>query len=150
MIVLDNLVRINIIRDMKYIHHLVAFPEAWIKSWEAYRQCDNNRDTDARNKWREDKELYHAWQSGGTYRGSFLDKDELIKIVQNSSDPYGICEGYYEYLLIETHYLDCIDGLVWGSDYDNEIWFKYNNSEDDRGYKVIKRPECLNGTVGFL
>jgi hypothetical protein len=39
---------------------------------------------------------------------------------------------------------------VWGSDYDNEIWFKYNHSEDECGYKVIERPECLKGTVGFL
>jgi hypothetical protein len=132
---------------MKEIHHLIAFPETWIKSWEVYRECEKNRDSVAKDKWREDKELYHAWQSGGKYRGSFLDKDELIGTVKKSNDPYGICEGYYEYLLIETHYLDCIDGLKWGEDYSNEVWFKYDMS--DYGYKIIERPECLMGTVGF-
>ena len=132
------------------IHHLIAFPEAFIKSWEVYKECDKNRDHIARDKWREDKELFSAWQRGGVYRGSFLDKDRLIEIVKQSSDPYGICEGYYEYLLIETHNLDCIDGLKWGEEnYGHEIWFKYDMSDDDFGYKIIERPECLMGTVGF-
>jgi hypothetical protein len=136
---------------MKEIHHLIAFPEAWIKSYEVYRQCEKDRDTVARDKWREDKELYRAWQQGGRHRGSFLDKDKLIEIVKKSSDPYGICEGYYEYLLIETHYLDCIDGCKWDSAYDHEMWFKYTKiDEDNWEYQQIDRPECLMGTVNFL
>lgn len=137
---------------MKEIHHLIAFPEAWLKAWEVYNQCEKTRDRAAWDKVKEDKELYHAWQSGGTYRGSFLDKDELIEVVKKSNDPYGICESYYEYLLIETHYLDCIDGCKWGeSEYGHEMWFKYTKiDEENWEYQQINRPECLMGTVNFL
>lgn len=88
---------------------------------------------------------------GGSHRGSFTDKQKLIDIIKAYTDPYGICESYYDYLLIETHYMNCIDGDFFEPDYSNEMWFNYVEIGDDEWeYQEISRPECLMGTVNFL
>jgi hypothetical protein len=134
------------------IHHLVAFPAKWLEAKELYREYNDKKDEELRLKFNEDKEIMFAWNSGGTHRGSFLDKQKLIDTIKEDGDPYGICECYYEYLLIETHYLDCIDGCLWGSkDYSHETWFRLVKvDEDTLEYQEIERPECLAGTVGFV
>lgn len=133
------------------IHHLVAFPDNWMKAEEKQFEYTQKGDLTLREEFRNDKDLFHDWLSGGRHRGSFTDKDQLIKIIKDSRDPYGICEGYYEYLLIETHTLNCIDSCLFSPDSTNEMWFHYVKlDEDNWEYQEIPRPECLTGTCNFL
>ena len=112
----------------KYIYHLVAFPEEYIDAWEAYNKgIDNFRESPH----------YHHWLRSGVNRGSFLDLKKLTDIIEAKYDIYGICEGYYMYLLIERHYVDCIDGHDFGvpdkdGQFDAEIWYKYTKIDDNR------------------
>ena len=79
-------------------------------------------------------------------RGTFTGRERLIKLLTEEQDPYSICEGYYEYALIETHDADCIDGCNWAED-GSELWFKYNIEKEQ--YEQIERPESLRGLVCF-
>jgi hypothetical protein len=135
---------------MKLIHHLVAFPAKWIEAYEKYKEYNDKNSEELRQAFNDDKELTHAWNMGGRHRGSFTDKDLLINIIKTQGDPYGICECYYEYLLIETHRLNCIDSCLFGTD-NCEMWFRHVKIGDNEWeYQEIERPECLTGTCNFL
>jgi hypothetical protein len=138
---------------MELIHHLIAFPAKWLEAQEKYKKAMISGDEELYKQIQEDKELVHAWNMGGRHRGSFTDKNLLLETISREDDPYGICECYYEYLLIETHYLNCIDGCLFSDDSDdsNEMWFKHVKIDDDTWvYQEIERPECLTGTFNFL
>jgi hypothetical protein len=133
------------------IYHLVAFPDNWMKAQEKYSELCKKADKKSHEEFINDKRLYYDWLCGGRHRGSFTDKDQLIKIIKDSTDPYGICECYYEYLLIETHVLNGIDSCLFSPDSTNEMWFHYVKlDEDNWEYQEIPRPECLMGTCNFL
>jgi hypothetical protein len=133
------------------IHHLVAFPAKWVEACELYEKYNDTNDYMIYEQFKNDKEIYHAWQMGGKHRGSFTDKGQLVYIIKTNGDPYGICECYYEYLLIETHALNCIDGCLFEPDYTNEMWFRHVKIDEDTWeYQEIERPACLTGTVNFL
>jgi len=93
-------------------------------------------------------ELNTAMNAGRAYRGSFLDLDALIKIIESEDNPFGICEGYYDYLLIEKHTEGVIDGLCWNED-DSEIWYKADYSDEKFRYVRTEKPRCFTGTVSF-
>lgn len=134
------------------IHHLVAFPA------EFFEVEEKRKDIQDRNDLKEWEEFYaspeyHKILMGGRYRGSFTDKQKLIDVIKAATDPYAICEGYYEYLLIESYYLNCIDGYVFDppDHKESEMWFKFVEiGENQYEYQQIERPKVLQGTVGFL
>ena len=135
----------------KLIHHLIAFPAKWVEAFEKYREYQDKRSEELRQEFLDDKELQHAWNMGGRHRGSFTDKEQLVNIIKTHGDPYSICECYYEYLLIETHALNCIDGILFSPDDYHETWFKHVKIGDNEWeYQEIDRPECLTGTCNFL
>jgi hypothetical protein len=135
----------------QFIHHLVAFPAKYIEAFEKYREYQDKRSEELRQAFNDDKELKHAWDMGGRHRGSFTDKEQLISIIKKQNDPYSICECYYEYLLIETHQLNVIDGCLFEPDYTNETWFRFIKIDEDTWeYQEIERPECLKGTFNFV
>ena len=133
------------------IHHLIAFPAKWLEAMELYKKYNNEGDKDAYEKFKNDKEIYHAWQMAGRHRGSFTDKEQLINLIKTHGDPYSICECYYEYLLIETHALNCIDGILFSPDEYHEMWFRHVKIDEDTWeYQEIERPACLIGTCNFV
>jgi hypothetical protein len=93
-------------------------------------------------------ELNAAMNAGRAYRGTFLDLDALIEIIESQNDPYGICEGYYNYLLIEKHMEGVIDGLYW-ADAGSEIWYKADYSDEKFRYVETEKPRGFTGTVSF-
>jgi hypothetical protein len=135
----------------KLIHHLVAFPAKWIEAYEKHKEYQDKKDLELRKAFDDDKDIQFAWNMGGRHRGSFTDKELLINTIKTQGDPYGICECYYEYLLIETHALNCIDGDLFSPEDTNEMWFRFIKIDGDTWeYQEIERPECLKGTCNFL
>lgn len=134
------------------IHHLVAFPSEYIELTEKRNEIEKSKD---RKAWKEflNSQEYHRLLMGGKYRGTYLDKQKLIDRIKASTDVYDICEGWYDYLLIETYHVDCIDGMLFDApDFnESEMWFKFVKiGEDQYEYQQIERPECLKGTCGFV
>lgn len=140
------------------VYNLVSMSDTYVKAWERRRVKEREYSDAVKGMTKEErKEFNKTWREnikgsldpdlslGKAYRGSFTDLDLLIKIIEDQDDPYGICECYYTYLLIEKHNLNCIDGLHWGEK-DTEIWYKMN---DDCRYVRIDKPECFKKTVGF-
>jgi hypothetical protein len=136
----------------QYIYNLIAFSQEHIDNWNKYRERDDKTWEILKDMSREER---FAWtknnprekidlSTGKAYRGSFTDLGKLIEIVESQDDPYGICECYYTYLLIEKHHLNCIDGVCWGED-DGEIWY---NMDENYQYKKIDKPDCFRQTVG--
>ena len=139
------------------IHHLIAFPTIYIKGCETLRKIETDMDIEARKAFRDTEEGFYQ-SMGGHYRGSYLDKNKLIERVKSSTDVYDINEGWYDYLLIETYHLDCIDGCLEDAVpfSESEMWFhfvKISENEDGTGnyeYQEIPKPECLTGLCNFL
>ncbi len=134
------------------IHHLIAFPADYFTAREESNAIEKRRDREAMKEFRKTP-LYLQSLIGGAYRGSYLNKQDLIDRIKRSTDVYDICEGYYEYLLIETYYLNCVDGQVLdGPPFEeSEMWFKFTQIDEDRyEYQQIPRPECLTGVCNFL
>lgn len=122
-----------------------------MEACEMYWKYNKDKDGELYEKFKNDKEINHAWTMGGRHRGSFTDRQQLLDIINRQNDPYGICEGYYEYLLIETHYINSIDGCMFEPDHKHETWFKFKDlGEGAYKYEQIERPECLTGTINFL
>jgi hypothetical protein len=143
----------------KYIYNLIAMSDNHIKAWESRRLKEEEYSNSVKGMSKEDKKVFNReWREnnkgfdpelslGKAYRGTFTDLDLLIKIIEDQNDPYGICECYYTYLLIEKHDINCIDGLCWATDSeDAEIWYKMN--DEDR-YVQIDKPKCFQGTCNF-
>jgi hypothetical protein len=140
-----------------HIYHLIAFPTIYIQGRETLRKIEDDRDREARKAFASTEEGFYQ-SIGGTYRGSYLDKNRLIERVKSATDVYDICEGWYDYLLIETYFLNCIDGCLCDAPpfEESEMWFKFvklSENEDGSGnyeYQHIPKPECLTGTCNFL
>lgn len=142
------------------VYNLVSISDTYVKAWEKRRVKEEEYSEAVKGLSDEERKKFcKAWREknkpfldpdtyiGTAYRGSFTDLDALIKIIEDQNDPYGICECYYTYLVIEKHHLNCIDSLHWGdSAEDAEIWYKMN---DDCKYVRIDKPECFKQTVGF-
>lgn len=138
--------------EQPIVHHLISFPAEYFEAHKTSKTIDKSRNIEA---WRifKNSPLYRRSLIGGSYRGSYLDKQLLIDRIKKANDVYDICEGYYEYLLIESYYLNCIDGAVFDapSFRESEMWFKFNKIDEDRyEYQQIPRPECLTGVCNFL
>jgi len=134
------------------IHHLIAFPTEYFELREKSRAIEKAKDREAWIAFHESKD-YHRLLMGGAYRGSYTDKQALIDRIKRSTDVYDICEGWYDYLLIETYHTNCIDGQVLDgpSFTESEMWFKFVKLDDDSyEYQQIPRPECLTGVCNFL
>ena len=92
--------------------------------------------------------MYMEMLVGGRLRGTFSDKEKLLERIALENNPWGMCEGFYTYLVIEKHHLDWVDGCCF--DDDTETWFKFEEiCEDEWGYREIEKPEWLKRTVGF-
>ncbi len=134
------------------VHHLIAFPAEYFEAREASNIIDKSGDIEAWGDFR-NSQLYCQSLIGGTYRGSYLNKQDLIDRIKRATDVYDISEGYYEYLLIESYYLNCIDGSLFDapSFRESEMWFKFIKIDDENyEYQQIPRPECLVGVCNFL
>jgi hypothetical protein len=134
------------------IHHLIAFPTEYIELTQKIKDIEASKDRDA---WKEfiNSMEYHRLLMGGKYRGSYTDKQKLIDRIKASTDVYDICEGWYDYLLIESYHTDCIDGMLFDAPEftESEMWFKFVKINDDQyEYQQIERPECFLGTCCFL
>jgi hypothetical protein len=142
------------------IYALISFSQSHIDGWEALRQreadfmklvegMNSEERREFHTKWREENP--HVPETrinyGRAYRGCFLNLQELLDIIDKQDDPYGLCECYYEYLLIEKRTIGEIDDTCW----DGEIWFKLENNEDGSiKYVRIDKPECFKQTCNFL
>lgn len=134
------------------IHHLIAFPTVYFEATKKVREIQDSGDKKAWKEFKKSK-LWYDYLNHGVYRGSWLDKDALITRIKESTDVYDINEGWYDYLLIETHSLNCIDGRRFDppSFTESEMWFKFVKlGEDDYEYQQIPRPACLAGVCNFL
>ena len=81
---------------------------------------------------------------GGAHRvvGFFPDMETARKAVEeNWCDLYE--DGYYKYAIIEEHE----DGLY--SICENPVFFKWEGTIKEGGYKEIERPEATKGFFGF-
>jgi hypothetical protein len=137
---------------MSKIHHLIAFPTEYIELTQKIKDIEESMDRDAWKEFMGSKD-HHKLLMGGKYRGSYTDKQKLIDRIKASTDVYDICEGWYNYLLIETYHADCIDGMIFDapSFSESEMWFKFVKiGEDQYEYQQIERPECFQGTCNFL
>ena len=139
------------------VYNLIAMSQSHIDAWDRlrvieaeYTKATKGMDRDERRvfrkKWKEENPPSFDPQTslGKAYRGSFLDLDALIKIIESQDDCYGICECYYTYLLIERLDVDVIDPTCWGED--GEIWYKMN---EEYRYVRIDKPECFKQTCNF-
>ena len=143
----------------KYIYNLISFSQSHIDAWDKVKAHEDSFDKAIKGMDRDDRRVFiKKWKEenltrsfdpdtllGKSYRGSFLDLDALIKIIEAQDDPYGICECYYTYLMIERRRVDCIDDITC-FDKEGEIWYKMN--EDDR-YVRIEKPDCFRQTCNF-
>jgi hypothetical protein len=139
---------------MKNIYNLISFSQAHVDAWEKYHDTDESvrhmtdQEREEFNKTFDRHSLRTSMSIGKAYRGSFLDRDALIKIIESQDDVYGICEGYYDYLLIEKHNEGIIDGLCCHED-DSEIWYKADYSDEKFRYVRTEKPRGFTGTVFF-
>ena len=133
----------------QFIYNLVSMSEGYIQAWTRYRNrqdayqnlsIEERKEFDKNNSPVEDPEM----DLGKAYRGSFINLDKLIQIIEAEDDCYGICECYYTYLLIERVHTDRIDSVDW--EWDGEIWYKMN---EDYRYIRIEKPDCFRQTCNF-
>jgi len=139
------------------LYHLISFSQEHMEGWEAldkrekdYVEAVDGMTKEERNAYRKTLPPHVPEQRinlGKAYRGTWTDLDELLKIIDNSTDPYGICECYYEYLLIETSETNQVDPWV-----DEEMWFKSEHNSEDGTIKwnKIPKPEYLQRMCNFL
>lgn len=141
----------------QYAYNLIAMSQSYIDTWERYSEKDEEYSKATENMSRDERQTFHKeWKkknppvydhlsyTGKAYRGSFLDLESLIKIIESQDSCYGICECYYTYLLIERIELNHIDSVCWSDE--GEIWYKMD--ENDR-YQKIDRPACFIKTCNF-
>lgn len=131
------------------LYHLIAFPKEWMNGQVLCAAADNKNASEndrlAFKEWKAKNQIY--WYSGGHYRGTFDSKEKLVEIIMAQKDPWGLCEGYYEYLCIEPSEINCIDNWC---EQDEETWFQVFSYGDDFKYKKIDRPKCLDKVAGFI
>lgn len=133
----------------QFIYNLVAMSDSYIQAWTRYRDIQDAYDKMTPKEREEFTKTYVPAKDpemdlGKAYRGSFLNLDKLIEIIEAEDDSYGICECYYTYLVIERVHADCIDSVDW--DWVEEIWYKQN---EDYRYVRIEKPECFKQTCNF-
>jgi hypothetical protein len=141
----------------QYVYNLIGMSQSHIEAWDRRRLKENAYDKATVGMNREERKVFSSgWREknpssfdpetslGKAYRGSFLDLDSLIKIIESQDDSYGICECYYTYLLIEKVEVNCIDPTCW--DDDAEIWYKMDEKYQ---YKRIEKPDCFKQTCNF-
>jgi hypothetical protein len=146
------------------IYALISFSQSHIDGWEKMRkdEADYMKLVEGMSR-QERKEFHTKWRKenphvpetrinlGKAYRGCFLDRDELIALIEQEDSPYGLCECYYEYLLIEKRTIGEIDDVCWGDQEDAETWFKLENNDNGSiKYVRIDKPECFKQTCNFL
>ena len=144
-------------KSQQYVYNLIAMSQSHIDAWYRIRVKEVAYDEATVGMNREERRAFsNEWRVknppsfdpetslGKAYRGSFLDLDALIKMIESQDDCYGICECYYTYLLIEKVEVDCIDPTCW--DDDAEIWYKMN---EEYQYKRIDKPDCFKQTCNF-
>ena len=137
-----------------YTYNLISFSKPYIDAYEALRAMEKHHsklNVEEREvfweKVKEERmELRNATSIGKAYRGSFLDLDLLINVIESQNDPYGICEGYYDYLCIEKQKVDCIDSY---SSVEDEIWYCSNFDAQNFKYSRIEKPVGMVGFIGF-
>lgn len=133
--------------ESPYIWHLVAFSESFIKAYEVFRKCQDNNDRKALEEFKKTND-YNYYLMGGRLRGTFSSKEKLVEVIESENDPWGICEGWYTYLLVEKHYMNLIDSCSFQED--GETWYKFTKiDEDNWKYLQIEKPEYLKGIVAF-
>ena len=141
---------------MQYIYNLIAFSEKYINAQEEYSKLDTILSKMSRQECRQYYEeqkdvfdkLFKETSIGKAYRGSFTDLDMLVKIIESQNDPYGLCEGYYNYLLIERYEANMIDGCCFGEG-GCEIWYRTEYDSENFKYVRIEKPEGMKRLVNF-
>jgi hypothetical protein len=137
-----------------YTYNLISFSKPHIDARAALRAMDEQyaklnveeRAVYSQKVQKERTELRNATSIGKAYRGSFLDLDLLINVIESPNDPYGICEGYYDYLCIEKRKVDAIDSYCSVED---EIWYFSNFDAQNFKYSRIEKPVGMVGLFGF-
>ena len=137
-----------------YTYNLISFSKPHIDAYETLAAMDkqhaklNAQEREAFSKETQEvkMELRNATSIGKAYRGSFLDLDLLINVIESQDDPYGICEGYYDYLCIEKRRVDAIDSYCSVED---EIWYCSNFDAQNFKYFRIEKPVGMVGFIGF-
>ena len=141
---------------MQYIYNLIAFSEKYIDAQEEYSRLDTILSKMSRQEGRQYYEehkdvferLFKETTIGKAYRGSFTDLDMLVKIIESQDDPYGLCEGYYNYLLIERYEANMIDGCCFCEE-GCEIWYRTEYDSENFKYVRIEKPEGMKRLVNF-
>jgi len=129
---------------MKKIYHLIAFPAEWLTGQALFHKANLREATEddraAFTDWKEQNQLY--WYAGKAHRGVFDSKELVIEYINKYPS---IHEGYYDYLCIVPMQLNVFDDWCMPED---ETWFQI--TLEDYSYKQIERPECLEGTFGWV
>ena len=142
----------------EYIYNLLSFPQDYMEyqqerliASEKWASLPVNEQI-AWNKRRllENHIIDPRSIMGSRYRGSWFDRDALIEIIKQDADPYGLCESYYDILLIEKVPIGHVDGFCWPDEGDTEMWFKAEH-KDGESFKWVEipKPECFHGVVSF-
>ena len=149
--------------ETQFVYNLIAFCPQHIAAWSKVRQ----RELVSTNLSPLEREMYREFiksqpkdpylNIGKSYRGSWLNKDELLEIIQRCA--VSIHEYFYDYLLIETHIVGMLDACCFGGDEEGEIWMKitydkYAVDDDDSYYTTgryegVDKPECFVQTCSF-
>jgi hypothetical protein len=133
----------------KQIWHLVAFPQGFMDGSKFLYDAEVNKDRTQFEMFRK-SQGFNEYLIGGRLRGTFDDKEALLKIIEAQDSPWGLCEGFYTYLVVEKHVLNCIDGCDFGDFENGEVWFKFEKiGEEDYKYVQIEKPYYLERIVGF-
>lgn len=142
----------------EHIYNLISFPLDYLEwSKERYEEEQSmlslsEHDRILRYKARTHDPLDRRGWCGPKYRGAWLDKQTLIDVIGRDSDPYGLCEAYYDILLIEKSFIGSVDSFCWyRDDPDAETWFRASH-EDGKNFlwKPIERPTYFEGVISFL
>jgi hypothetical protein len=137
-----------------FVYNLVSFSRAYIDIWSSRAERDKILTTLTREERAILRKSYKPDSNlgiGKAYRGTFATKEEILKLIEEF--PSSLCEGYYEFLLIERQTLGELDGFAGRTD--GETWFELNSFKDgvewaDCNYVVIPKPNCFSHTSAFV
>ena len=128
------------------IYNLVTMSQEYVDAWT--RSYEENRlfmlmsepEREVAKKNRKDRGYDRHLNIGRSYRGTFLSKEDVFKVIEERGGELHEC--YYTYLLIEVCYANEVDS--WDRE---EYWFELD--EDWEDYRPIDKPECFSKIGGF-
>ena len=139
------------------VYKVVSFSKRYVEKrmkQHSLEKESKNWTKEQHREWRKQKlsEPYipdlDLWENGNM-RGLFTDLQPFLDALLKESDPYGICECYYEYIVIEPYRLNEIDSCFVEDEkgeWIRAVWYKM---DDNYKWSKIETPECFKQVIGF-